>query len=250
MLGLGLWSLYLRWKGTLFTNRLVPACRHGDDAVGIRRRPVRLVHCGDRPPALCGLWTAADRGRRIAHHRRRGHRLAHRLHRRLRLRLRLRVAIILPSCCARGPSRSRIRAGDDRRQEDRSGRSRCPTKGSKAPRGAGRSRCSNRIRRAAMFGFGTEYEGLAFWLPRHLGGAPRGCGRHVCHRRRLRPRRRHPLQGRRSRELARPHDVLRRADLGRQRDVADPRRRRALRRLPPRLRDPACRRSTCRSSRC
>ena len=40
------------------------------------------------------------------------------------------------------------------------------------------------------------------------------------------------------RELARPHDVFGRADLGRQRDVADPRRRRPLRRLPPRLRDP------------
>ena len=80
-----------------------------------------------------------------------------------------------------------------------------------------------------MFGFGTEYEGLAFWLPLIWAGLlavaiamyviadgfDLGVGI--------------LFNAARRRELARPHDVLGRADLGRQRDLAHPRRRRPLR---------------------
>ena len=89
-----------------------------------------------------------------------------------------------------------------------------------------------------MFGFGTEYQGLAFWLPLIwagfiafavamyviVDGFDLGVGI--------------LFKAARERELARPHDVLGRADLGRQRDLARPRRRRAARGLPHRLRDP------------
>ena len=46
------------------------------------------------------------------------------------------------------------------------------------------------------------------------------------------------------------HDELRRAGVGRQRDLAGARRRRPVRRLSARLRRSSCRRSTCRSSSC
>ena len=44
-------------EGQSLHEPLVPARRDAHDAVGLRRRAVRLVHGRDRPPALCGLRT-------------------------------------------------------------------------------------------------------------------------------------------------------------------------------------------------
>ena len=67
---------------------------------------------------------------------------------------------------------------------------------------------------------------------RHLGRDNRHGGCDVCDPRRLRPRRRAPAAIHRDRVRARPDDDLDRAVLGRQRDLAGARRRRAVGRLP------------------
>ena len=57
-------------EGRAVREPLVPARRHADDAVGFRRRPVRLVHGRDRPAALCRLRPAAHRRCGLAGRRR------------------------------------------------------------------------------------------------------------------------------------------------------------------------------------
>ena len=148
MLGLGLWSLYLRWKGTLLHERLVPARRDGHDAVGLRRRPVRLVHGRDRPPALCGLRTPPHRGRGLAGHGRRGHRLAHRPSSSSTPSSSASGRYYLAKLLRKGPEPVEDMPAATTGARSRSGRFRCPTKGSKAPRGARRSR-RRPIRRVA-----------------------------------------------------------------------------------------------------
>ena len=68
-----------------------------------------------------------------------------------------------------------------------------------------------------------------------LGRRDRHRGRALRHPRRLRSRRRHPVPVQPRRKRARPDDRLDRAVLGRQRDLAGARRRRAVGRLPARL---------------
>ncbi len=69
-----------------------------------------------------------------------------------------------------------------------------------------------------------------------LDGHPRRRRLSLRAARRLRSRRRHPLRLRARPRVAQPGDELDRAGLGRQRDLADPRRRRAARGLSARLR--------------
>ena len=83
-----------------------------------------------------------------------------------------------------------------------------------------------------------------------LDAHPRVGRVHVRPARRLRPRRRHPLSVRARRSLPRPHDGLRRADLGRQRDLARARRHRAVRGVSARVRDHHAGACTSRSWRC
>ncbi len=59
MLGLGLFSLWARWRGTLYRIPVTAPVRHGDGAGGLRRRARGLDHHRDRPPAVHGVWAVA-----------------------------------------------------------------------------------------------------------------------------------------------------------------------------------------------
>ena len=59
MLGLGLWSLWARWKGRLFASPWLHRAAVAMGALGPRRRPRWLDHHRGRAPALHGLRPAA-----------------------------------------------------------------------------------------------------------------------------------------------------------------------------------------------
>ena len=107
MLGIGFWSLYLRCRGTLFTNSVVPARRHDHDALRVRRRTVRLVHGRDRSSALCGLRPSAHGGCGVADRGGGGRRIAPRPSSSSMPSCSASAATISPSSCGAGPSRSR-----------------------------------------------------------------------------------------------------------------------------------------------
>ena len=104
MLGIGLWSLYLRCEGHAVHQQGIPHRRDDHDAVGLRRRALRLVHRRDRPSALCGLRTLAHGRRGLARIRGCGDGIASDLRRRLCLRVRLRL--LLPRQAPAARSRS------------------------------------------------------------------------------------------------------------------------------------------------
>jgi hypothetical protein len=202
--------------------------------VGLRRRAVRLVHGRDRrqPYVVYGLLRTADAVSPISRPRcefTRGPSASS------TWSCSGSAATTSRSSCAKGPepleeaSAGRFRSAH--RQDARS----APLGPDESLRGAGR-----RVQPAGvgpMFGFGSGIRGAAFWLPLIWAGLIAvavamyvvvdgfDLGSASCSRRQ-------------ERELARPHDVLGRADLGRQRDLAGARRRRPAGRVPPRLRDP------------
>ena len=113
MLGLGLWSLWSALARRAVREPPVPLRRHADDAVGLRRRPVRLVHGRDRTPALRRLRPLAHRRRGLAGDARRGARLAHHFRRGLRLHLRLRQLLSRKAAAERaGAARGAVRGAD------------------------------------------------------------------------------------------------------------------------------------------
>ena len=90
MFGLGLFSLWCRWRGTLFQSRLLHVFAMADGAGRLRRRARGLDHHRDRTAAVHRVWPAAHRRIRLAA-RRAGRRLLadrlrHRLFRRVRRR--------------------------------------------------------------------------------------------------------------------------------------------------------------------
>ena len=171
MVGIGLrcsrsalWSLWLRWRGAAVRRTAGFSARaHADDAGGLRRRPAGwfTTEIGRQPYVVYGLLRTRRRG------------LADRRAARCSPRSSL-FASSTPSSSASAPTTSRsscARAGAARgrcaaprrpaKKRD-SVRSRCRTRASTAARPP---RTGSPIRRRGMFGFGTEYEGLAFWLP-------------------------------------------------------------------------------------
>ena len=113
-------------------------------------------------------------------------------------------------------------------------------RGAATARRAGRSPPQRRGARSA----GRADHGMV--SPGDLGRTDRRRRRALRHPRRLRSRHRHPVSLRQERQGARPDDLIDRAVLGRQRDLAGARRRRIVGRVSARLCGRSCRRSICR----
>ena len=79
----GLVGVWLRWRGSLYEQRLVPALRRGHGACRLRRGAGGLDHHRGRPPALHGLRPAAHRGFGLAGRGTGSGGLARRVHRHL-----------------------------------------------------------------------------------------------------------------------------------------------------------------------
>jgi hypothetical protein len=115
MLGLGLLSLWMRWRGTLYESRLLHIFALAMGAGGLHRGARGLDHHRGRPAAVHGLRPAADgrfglaaggaRGRLVAD------RLRHRLFRRVRRRRDLHAA-------ADGGAAASRRTGTEQRRPD------------------------------------------------------------------------------------------------------------------------------------
>ena len=60
MMGLGLFSLWSRWRGALYEFAVAASVRDGDGAGGLRRRARRLDHDRNRTAAVHGVWAVAN----------------------------------------------------------------------------------------------------------------------------------------------------------------------------------------------
>src|SRR4051812_42458232 len=140
---------------------MVPARDHADDALRLRRGAVRLVHGRDRTPALRRLWAIAHGRRPFARSARGGDGIARGLPDRLCDHLQFRQLLSRQAAAARARA-----VGADVRgrhlQDAEASVLDAEREPGRPPRPA---RPAGGIGEAAMFGFGTEYEGLAFWLP-------------------------------------------------------------------------------------
>ena len=225
MIAVGIIGSVLWLTGRLYHQPLVPAHPHLGVAARLRRRAGRLVHHRGRAPALDRLWRVAHRRRGLAGAGRQRAHLAHPLRARLRHRVRRRASITLPSSCSAGPTR--------RRRSPKKARPICPTGPWRLQ--ATHDRLTSSSPSSCRWS-GRAILALAVFLYVLLGGYDLGLGVLF------------PLAP--SAQGPRRHDELGRALLGRQRDLARARRRRACSR-PSRSPMPSCcRRSTSPSSSC
>ena len=166
MLGVGLWSLWLRWKGGLYENRwfLRAAMLMTPSGFGAVLFGWFTAEIGRQPYVVYGL--SAHRRRGLARVPRRRGDVPRRVRHRLRDHLRLRQLL-----SGEAPAQ---RSGADRGSLARRGFQRPHRQeGEAAPVGAGREPCrparaaraTGRIGGAPCSASATEYEGLAFWLP-------------------------------------------------------------------------------------
>ena len=216
MIGLGLWSLWHRWRGTLFAARWLQraAVLMGPAGFVALLAGWFVTEAGRQPYTVYGLLRTADSVSPLA--RAGGRELGRGLRRRLLRGVRRRH--LLPA------------AHDGQAAAVRESRSPKPAFRCAAP--ASRRRLRSRRSRPRRITWEVRRDHRS---PLHLGRHHRLRGAGLCDRRWFRSRHRHPVSVPQDQARPRRCHELDRAGVGRQRDLAGARRRRALRGVSARL---------------